>query len=79
MKVVNVGDDINGIYEHSFEKNAFDKDLYSNGITEGNYVLISTDKRTAIASGFVTSLTPITISVSLERYLLLQHIFFVFL
>lgn len=41
--------------------------LYSNGIQEGNYVLISTDKRTAVAAGFVNCLSSKTVSVFLER------------
>lgn len=69
LKIVNIGDEVNGIYEHCFEKvNDLNNNFYSNGITEGNYVLISTDKRTAVAAGFVSTLTPKTISVFLERY-----------
>lgn len=68
LKVVSVGEDIDGIYEHCFAKtNALNDNLFSNGITESNYVLVSTNKRTAIASGFITCLTPKMIYISLER------------
>lgn len=68
LKVVSVGAEVNGINEHHFEKNNdTSSNLYSNGIMEGNYVLISTNKRTAIAAGFVSCITLKSISVFLER------------
>lgn len=65
-----IGEEINGIFEHLFEKlsDGTPVNIYANGIMEGNYVVISTDTRPAIASGFVTDLTITSISVTLDRY-----------
>lgn len=68
MTIVTVGAEVNGSYEHQFAKNSdTNSNLYSNGIMEGNYVLISTNKRTAIAAGFVSDINVKTINVFLER------------
>lgn len=69
LKVLDVGEEMNGVYEHSFQKINDDTtvNLYANGIMEGNYVVVSTDTRPAIASGFVTDIKITSISVTLDR------------
>lgn len=60
----------NGLTEHIFEKSDVNRiaNLGNCGIIEGNYVVVSTEKRPALATGFVTKISFSSISVSLDRY-----------
>lgn len=68
LKIVAV-EECNNVFEHTFERkgNKAEDNFYLKGITEGSYVVVSTDNRPAVSSGFVTNITMISISVSLER------------
>lgn len=69
MQVVEVGADCNATYEHTFCKNPLSpaSNLILSGISENNYVIISTDSRPGVASGFVTDVTSATITACLDR------------
>ncbi|CAG9821751.1 unnamed protein product [Phaedon cochleariae] len=71
LKITHIADECDGVFEHSFERiNAdFTCNFFSNGIVESNYVVISTNSRPAVATGFVTNITATTISVTLDRNL----------
>nr|CAH7738094.1 unnamed protein product [Callosobruchus chinensis] len=69
LGLTNVGDESNGVYEHTFmkAKSADGINFFSNGISDSNYVVISTNARPAVACGFVTNILPNSISVTLDR------------
>ncbi|VEN40836.1 unnamed protein product [Callosobruchus maculatus] len=69
LRLTNVGDESNGVYEHTFMKasSADGVNFFANGISDSNYVVISTNARPAVACGFVTNISPNSISVTLDR------------
>lgn len=68
MKVVFVGNDENGLFKHTFEKeNPLFCNLLAYDITENNYIIVSTNKRPAVATGFVTEISSSQIAIALDR------------
>ncbi|CAH1985188.1 unnamed protein product [Acanthoscelides obtectus] len=69
LRLTNVGDETNGMYDHTFMKmNSVDGvNFFANGISDRNYVVISTNTRPAVASGFVSDISSNSISVTLDR------------
>ncbi|CAH0547646.1 unnamed protein product [Brassicogethes aeneus] len=69
LKISKVGQELNFICEHSFEKIDFNNsyNFLSAGINENAYVIVSTDKRPAVAAGFVHYIDAKSITVYLER------------
>lgn len=61
----NVEDDRSGRFIHEFSSNILD--LTSFEFNVGNYLIVSTRKRCAIASGTVISTTMNTITLALDR------------
>lgn len=66
-KVIHEGD---GLYKHIFKKRDSNNttDLLHSAINKSNYVVVSTDKRPGVASGYVANKDSATITVSLDRY-----------
>jgi hypothetical protein len=64
---------IGGSYVHNLQKHC-DKftDLCKSGFTVGEYVTVSTDNRLAIATGTVCDITQSTLTLSLNRSVLMQ-------
>ncbi|RZC34552.1 DNA replication ATP-dependent helicase/nuclease DNA2 [Asbolus verrucosus] len=71
VKVVSAGVECNGLFEHVFKKDDFCEsiNLASYGITENNYVVISTANRPGVAAGFVTGISTSTVTIVLDRNL----------
>jgi len=67
--VMTIGDS----YVHTFQKhgNQF-SDLRKSGFTVGEYVTVSTDNRLAAATGTVCDITQSTLTLSLNRSVLIQ-------
>lgn len=81
MKLIQPVKEENDTYIHTFTRNTDeiltenDKklDLLKSGLVASNYVVVSTDARAAIATGFVTQINQNQIEVSLERYVSIIH------
>lgn len=58
-----------GLYEHTFETIDTESNatFLTSGVGENSYVIVSTDKRPAVASGLVSFIDHKRISVILER------------
>lgn len=67
VKIVNVANEESGLYEHTFQKDVPNGNLMVFDIVENNYVVVSTDKRPAVACGFVTEVTTSKILILLDR------------
>lgn len=67
MKIESVLEEENG-YKHTFVKGITSDAAMQTLITEGSYVMVSTDKRPAVASGIVCHKESNSIDVLLERY-----------
>lgn len=64
-KVKSVG---NESFMHTFQsKNESGRNFIDSGLNPGNYVVVSSDKRVAIASGFISEVSSNAIMVALER------------
>ncbi|XP_072401459.1 DNA replication ATP-dependent helicase/nuclease DNA2 [Diabrotica undecimpunctata] len=75
LRISKVSDVVDELYfEHYFEKIVPDssRNFTTSGLTVGGYVVVSTDKRHAVAAGFVNDITTTSISVTLERNLTLK-------
>jgi DNA replication ATP-dependent helicase Dna2 len=75
VRVVFVGNERNGLFEHTFEKekSRIGHNLTECDIVENNYVIVSTDSRAAIASGFVTEISSSRITITLDRNLNIKY------
>ncbi|KAI4471143.1 dna2/nam7 helicase family [Holotrichia oblita] len=71
VKVTKAVTECDGLYEHTFEKLGTESNttFLTSGVGENSYVIVSTDKRPAIASGLVSFIDHKRISVILERNL----------
>ncbi|XP_028132105.2 DNA replication ATP-dependent helicase/nuclease DNA2 [Diabrotica virgifera virgifera] len=75
LRISKVSDVIDELYfEHYFERMVPDSsgNFGTSGLLVGGYVVVSTDKRHAVAAGFVNDITATSISVTLERNLTLK-------
>ncbi|KAK4872773.1 hypothetical protein RN001_014802 [Aquatica leii] len=63
--------DCGGLYQHSFVKLSGTDNftMQSSGIGVGNYVVVSTDRRPAVAAGFATDMDTHMITINLDRNL----------
>lgn len=75
VTIIRTASELNGLTEHIFEKSNVnsEKNFNNCGIMEGSYVVVSTDKRPAVATGFVTTVSFSAISISLDRYVRSQN------
>ncbi|GLV38467.1 DNA replication helicase/nuclease 2 [Carabus blaptoides fortunei] len=80
LKLVQSVQEENDTYKHTFVRSTDDSvkilmdnnlklDLLKSGLVANNYVVVSTDVRSAIATGFVTEISQEQIEVNLERNL----------
>ncbi|XP_044269460.1 DNA replication ATP-dependent helicase/nuclease DNA2 isoform X2 [Tribolium madens] len=70
LRVTFIENETNGLFKHFLEKeNPSGANLMVSNITENNYIVVSTDSRPAIASGFVIEISPTRIIVVLDRNL----------
>ncbi|KAJ8924803.1 hypothetical protein NQ315_000957 [Exocentrus adspersus] len=69
LKVTQVGEECNGVFEHTFEKLQSEPGLnfFSYGLIESNYVVVSSTNRPAVSAGFVRDITATSITVALDR------------
>ncbi|XP_018569495.1 DNA replication ATP-dependent helicase/nuclease DNA2 [Anoplophora glabripennis] len=69
LKVSHIGKECNGVIEHTFVRIHDEPgyNFFSHGIKESNYVVVSVASRPAISAGFVTDITPNSITVTLDR------------
>ncbi|KAF2883992.1 hypothetical protein ILUMI_22190 [Ignelater luminosus] len=61
-----------GLYKHTFQRKTIDDhlvNLHSSGIGIGNYIVVSTNTRPAVAAGFVKQMDHHTITIALDRNL----------
>lgn len=84
LNVTNISAEEDGNYTHVFQRTSEDtaveiikekglkNDFLHSEIVVSNYVVISTDNRPAIATGFVRSISENEIVVHLERYVTLS-------
>ncbi|XP_049819386.1 DNA replication ATP-dependent helicase/nuclease DNA2 isoform X2 [Aethina tumida] len=75
LRLVDVGDPVNGLYMHTFEKNDPSQSInfLASGLCENKYVVISTDTRPAVSAGLVTSIDATSLVVHLDRDLSIKH------
>ncbi|EEZ99558.2 DNA replication ATP-dependent helicase/nuclease DNA2-like Protein [Tribolium castaneum] len=74
MRVTFVENETNGLFKHTMEKeNPSLANLTAYDIIENNYIVVSTDSRPAVASGFVTEVSPTQISITLDRDLNVKY------
>lgn len=66
-----------GLYKHTFQKKSSNDhlvNLQSSGIGISNYVVVSTNTRPAVAAGFVTQMDHHTITIALDRFVIIKFI-----
>ncbi|KAK9881525.1 hypothetical protein WA026_016406 [Henosepilachna vigintioctopunctata] len=73
LKITEVSDECSGMMDHTFTKDDTSFNFFSSGICEGNYTVISTDNRPAVASGFVMQINAHSITIALDRNLKKKH------
>ncbi|XP_076271815.1 DNA replication helicase/nuclease 2 isoform X1 [Rhynchophorus ferrugineus] len=71
LRIKAVTKEDNRLYTHKFEesktKKSADVNFLASGLADHNYVVVSTEDRPAIASGFITQMSPNSVEVTLER------------